>query len=200
MSFLRVLLYSLCTTITFSFFAEARVEQLKSFDHKFHEENAFKRNKTSCTDCHNLKESKTGGAASEFIPAEELASMTFKKTLKEICHSCHSGGQVKEAPKACYTCHSNPDQLQTIKPQSHIAGSWKNQHALAARADGDQCLNCHSNSQCIKCHASSNTIVKSNHSRNFRYFHSIEARLKPQSCDSCHTKSDCAKCHVGGKL
>lgn len=194
MNYLLTLIY----LSLFSISALARTNQIQRFDHKMHEDKVFAKTKTKCSECHNLKESKLAGSENDLVATESLSMLTFKKSLKSICHDCHQGGKVKDAPKTCYTCHSNQEQMLMIKPANHLGSSWTSQHASQARADSAQCADCHSNSQCIKCHASRNPINNVNHSRNYRYYHSIEARLRPQACDSCHVKSYCTRCHVGG--
>ena len=158
--------------------------RIKKFDHGFHVQKVFQPNNIDCSTCHNM---------------ERQSGSTFRKPMKQMCHECHQSAEpkYKAAPKACFTCHDSMDSLSAIKPETHASAVWKQTHSIQARADGDACLNCHTNSQCVKCHSQRDTLFQSNHPRSYRNFHSIEARMAPQKCDTCHTKSYCTQCHMG---
>ncbi|MGZ3712966.1 MAG: cytochrome c3 family protein [Bdellovibrionota bacterium] len=174
------------------------IEIAGRFDHDAHLSKVFKANKIDCTHCHNF----SADAKSKEIKFNDSAKNSIlKMPVKAICHECHRSDlpQYKNAPKACFTCHRNMEEIGKIKPQNHENVSWKTSHAAEARTNGDACLNCHMTSQCAKCHLQRNDIEMNNHPKNFKFFHSVQARAQPQKCDACHTKSFCVACHMGKK-
>src|SRR3990167_8980253 len=86
------------------------------FDHQLHERKVFSVNKIDCSHCHNFY---LDPATQKVMPNAALKFSTFNKPLKQICHSCHTGGQKEyiSAPHACYTCHRRFENILAIKPK-----------------------------------------------------------------------------------
>lgn len=167
---------------------------LRKYDHDRHERLVFGPAKIDCSHCHNFSQ-----ADGKWKLEDKLKASTFRKPVGQICHECHQGAvaEFRNAPKACYTCHTSLENMKQIKPQSHSSGDWAHGHGTNARSNAESCTTCHSNSQCVKCHARRDTVLPVNHSRNFKFTHSIEARAQPQKCDTCHSKGYCIRCHMG---
>lgn len=176
--------------------AEASDNILSMFDHQLHERKVFGIQKIDCSRCHNFS---LDPLTNKVMPSENLKFSSFNRPFKEICHSCHTGGEkaYSAAPHACYTCHRRPENMSAIKPRDHENLAWKQAHSTAARAGGQLCMNCHMISQCVKCHLRRQDVEPINHSRNFRFYHSIQARAEPHRCDACHTNQYCVNCHLG---
>lgn len=176
--------------------AEISDNVLAIFDHQMHERKVFAVQKIDCSRCHNFS---LDASTQRVIPNENLRFSSFNKPFKEICHSCHTGGEkaYSAAPHTCYTCHRRFENILSIKPRDHENLAWKQAHSTAARVNGQSCMNCHMISQCVKCHLRRQNVEPMNHSRNYRYFHSIQVRAEPQRCDACHTTSFCENCHLG---
>ena len=195
--FLKIIVFSgLVLFIPQPSLSESYDNILSVFDHQFHEKKVFEPQKIDCSRCHNFS---LDPSTKKVIPTLDLKFSSFKKPYKEICHSCHTGGEKEysSAPRTCYTCHRSFENILVIKPRDHENLAWKSAHSTAARVNGQSCMNCHMVSQCVKCHLRREDVEPVNHSRNFRYYHSLQVRQQPHRCDACHTKTFCVKCHLG---
>ena len=106
------------------------------FSHKFHISNY----KKECTDCHTGLESVKYASESQggFPPME-------------TCYGCHNK---ENATNSCEACHKN---LTNLKPQSHLASNFLNEHKIqvdfATGRSNNNCMMCHSDNFCQVCHS-----------------------------------------------
>lgn len=123
---------------------------------------------------------------------------------ESTCNECHDG---QTAPSTCSTCHPTDGTTGRIatkrhgidallRPDNH-AVDWRHRHATVARADGEDCMNCHTEEDCASCHVESVAKPFAVHPPNFLSIHSVDARLNAGNCTDCHAvQTFCTSCHV----
>jgi hypothetical protein len=147
----------------------------------------------TCADCHRFDVQIE--TADETL-AREVAGRALQPG-SAACHFCHTDDtKMAAAPGACTTCHQN---LAALRPENHDL-TWSTAHAAMARANPEDCANCHKQAECINCHERRDTIQTVVHDRNFRFIHGIQARATPMQCGNCHREDYCIRCHQQGKV
>ncbi|MEK7728245.1 MAG: cytochrome c3 family protein, partial [candidate division KSB1 bacterium] len=102
------------------------------FSHKQH----IEAQKVECATCHNG------------IEKSEKPSLAFLPDMAS-CNSCHND---LKATSACESCHP---RIETMRPLSHRAPDWAEQHKRLVRSEhgSNDCAVCHSENFCQTCHA-----------------------------------------------
>ena len=158
--------------------AEPTVTDLP-FSHGDHGD-VFRARGVACVHCHPV------GVEGAELPAPP----------RSACHGCHLrnlDGAPRKVDRTCDTCH----ERSSLLPETH-GPSWIPDHAIAARANYGECMDCHDATTCVRCHDRRGALSENPHKAGWMAIHGVEARLDAAMCESCHTGETCASCHTGG--
>lgn len=161
------------------------------FSHKAHKE-------TPCARCHSN------------LATAELATRDHLPT-EASCLECHNG---KTQSNACQLCHPQsssgklkvradaPAGMTALVPSTSRRGPMAHDlrfvfdHANIARAQRDQCMNCHVEQFCSDCHGNGMRPLQI-HPAGFLGTHGMDASTNTRACMSCHQQAtDCRACHL----
>lgn len=113
-----------------------------------------------------------------------------------MCHNVHAKNtdeDLLKMPKAqmCRACHGPGG----IKPASHKAEGWPDNHGKVAKPDVSKCTTCHDEEQyCTSCH---HGIRMPHPSDWLPTGHSMLSSFEPNaSCFKCHQQKLCSVCHL----
>lgn len=177
-----------------------------------------------CVGCHVSEDARATlerlGAAFNFNHAEHVPRM------RGDCIACHRGAveareggaipQMADCDQchrewteglACARCHASMANypLVPVSHQAHAA-DFMRRHGQAARAGGDRCGTCHSQSFCAECHDGNAPITAGNawpdrpdrafvHGPSYLDRHAREAKVEGPMCVGCHGVEQCRDCH-----
>lgn len=162
----------------------------------------------SCLFCHevhrptghakNLKQAQAEQCGGCHAEVAEQAAAGKHHALPEgvsctACHDPHSGARehlLRADPQVlCRKCHA-PDGAR-VRPASHQADGWFQQHGKKAKGDTSRCQTCHNPPQfCTPCHG-----TEMPHPEGFVMQHGAQALEKPDTCARCHDQKKCGVCH-----
>jgi hypothetical protein len=133
----------------------------------------------------------------------------------------HHGGDARQRPGTCATCHTRASCLTCHVAQPGVAASlhdagpgravgatvtrrrpvshgddFTERHAPVAAAASRTCTACHARADCLDCHRPSAASGPAYHPVGFLSRHPASAYARETSCAECHnTGSFCADCH-----
>ena len=136
----------------------------------------------------------------------EIATRDNSLPVMGTCLTCHDG---TKASLECVTCHETTSVGRMkvdfgaqgmLRPSGRYFGdthdaAFLKDHAALARARGDYCTNCHSQSFCNDCHSGALRPGRV-HPSNWILIHPTRARGNDMACSSCHrSQTFCTSCH-----
>ncbi|MEM1347759.1 MAG: cytochrome c3 family protein [Myxococcota bacterium] len=151
----------------------------RRFNHAAHSKNPA----TPCASCH---------------AADHDGEPGFPKASD--CASCHAGATIPWDALAASTKDPKTEQTTApLLPSNHNV-DWLARHGHVARAQADDCTNCHTPPQCNDCHLTRGARILSAHPPNFVFIHTFAARADSASCTECHNQQTfCTSCHIRTK-
>ncbi len=83
-----------------------------------------------------------------------------------------------------------------LRPANHTV-DWLARHGAVARANADNCMQCHQEEDCQSCHTENLAKPFAVHPPNYEIIHATDARLNQANCSDCHNVNTfCASCHA----
>lgn len=83
-----------------------------------------------------------------------------------------------------------------LLPENHLV-DWMQRHSHVARAQSQDCMDCHREQDCTSCHNEYAARPYTVHPPNYIVVHSMDARLDTANCTSCHqVETFCTTCHI----